>query len=103
MQNIMGKNRPETPLKTPLKKAKIATPSMRGEMLLLTVNLFSLWFFFISRKPYCLINSDAGTGSTKRSGYVHVATPYPKQVKNRPSIIDSSKQSAGYSCKSCSK
>jgi hypothetical protein len=28
MQNIMGKNRPETPLKTPLKKAKIATPSM---------------------------------------------------------------------------
>ncbi|RCV28680.1 hypothetical protein SETIT_5G422100v2 [Setaria italica] len=76
-KNIMGKNRPaETPLKTPLKKAKIATPSMGNK---------------------------TGSGSTKRSGYVHVATPYPKQVKKTPSIIDSSKQSAGYSCKSCSK
>ncbi|KAG2580118.1 hypothetical protein PVAP13_6NG317800 [Panicum virgatum] len=35
--------------------------------------------------------------STKRSGYVHVATP-----KETPSIIDSSKQATGYSCKSCS-
>ena len=75
------------------------------EMLLLIVNLFSLWFFFIPRKLYCLVNYDAGTGSTKRSGYVHVATPYPssKQVKKIPSIIDNSKRATGYSCKSCSK
>lgn len=75
------------------------------EVLLLIVNLFSLQFFFIPQKPYCLVNYDAGSGSTKKSGYVHVATPYPslKQLKKRPSVIDSSKQATSYSCKSCLK
>ncbi|RLN05515.1 hypothetical protein C2845_PM13G16750 [Panicum miliaceum] len=80
LKNAIGKIRPaETPLRTPVeKKAKIATPSMGNK---------------------------TGSGSTKRSGYVHVATPYPssKQVKKTPSIIDSSKRATGYSCKSCSK
>ncbi|CAL4946021.1 unnamed protein product [Urochloa decumbens] len=78
-KNAMGKNRPaETPLKTPLKKAKIATPSMGNK---------------------------TGSTSTKKSGYIHVATPYPssKHVKKTPSIIDNSMQPTGYSCKSCSK
>ncbi|CAO1942727.1 unnamed protein product [Urochloa humidicola] len=79
LKNAIGKNRPaETPLKTPLKKAKISTPSMGNK---------------------------TGSTSTKKSGYVHVATPYPssKYVKKTPSIIDNYKQPAGYSCKSCSK
>ncbi|CAO1946968.1 unnamed protein product [Urochloa humidicola] len=80
LKNAIGKNRPaETPLKTTLKKkAKIATPSMGNR---------------------------TGSTSTKKSGYVHVATPYPssKYVKKTPSIIDNSKQPNGYSCKSCSK
>ncbi|XP_039852315.1 histone deacetylase HDT2-like isoform X2 [Panicum virgatum] len=78
-KHATGKIRPaETPLRTPVnKKAKIATPSMGNK---------------------------TGTGSTKRSGYVHVATLYPssKQVKKIPSIIDNSKRATGYSCKSCS-
>ncbi|RLN23136.1 uncharacterized protein C2845_PM07G32200 [Panicum miliaceum] len=79
-KNATGKIRPaETPLRTPVeKKAKIATPSMGNK---------------------------TGSGSTKRSGYVHVATPYPssKQVKKIPSMIDNSKRGTGYPCKSCSK
>ncbi|KAL6840372.1 hypothetical protein ACP4OV_030182 [Aristida adscensionis] len=44
-----------------------------------------------------------GSVTGKRSGHVHVATPYPsKQVKKTPSINDDSKQSSGYACKSCS-
>ncbi|XP_066377121.1 histone deacetylase HDT2-like isoform X4 [Miscanthus floridulus] len=74
------KNRPaETPLKTPLgKKARITTPSMGKKT----------------------VSDDA-----KKSNHVHVATPYPslKQVKMARSIIDSSNQSTGYACKSCSK
>ncbi|PUZ53377.1 hypothetical protein GQ55_5G047900 [Panicum hallii var. hallii] len=62
LKNAIGKIRPaETPLRTPVeKKAKIATPSMGNK---------------------------TGSGSTNRSGYVHVATPYPssKQVKKTPS------------------
>ncbi|PAN26949.1 hypothetical protein PAHAL_5G049100 [Panicum hallii] len=62
LKNATGKIRPaETPLRTPVeKKAKIATPSMGNK---------------------------TGSGSTNRSGYVHVATPYPssKQVKKTPS------------------
>ncbi|XP_021305986.1 histone deacetylase HDT2 isoform X2 [Sorghum bicolor] len=73
-------NRPaETPLKTPPgKKARITTPSMGKKS----------------------VSDDA-----KRSNHVHVATPYPssKQVKTARSIIDNSKQSTGYACKSCSK
>ncbi|XP_039811281.1 histone deacetylase HDT2-like isoform X2 [Panicum virgatum] len=79
-KDATGKIRPaETPLRTPVeKKAKITTPSMGNK---------------------------TGSGSTKRSGYVHVATTYPssKQVKKIPSIIESSKEAPGYSCKSCSK
>uniref|UniRef100_A0A0A9GI37 C2H2-type domain-containing protein n=1 Tax=Arundo donax TaxID=35708 RepID=A0A0A9GI37_ARUDO len=75
-----GKNRPaETPVKTPPeKKAKIATPSMGNK---------------------------TGSGSAKKSGHIHVATPYPssKQVKKTLSINDNSKQSTGYACTSCSK
>ncbi|CAD6335724.1 unnamed protein product [Miscanthus lutarioriparius] len=74
------KNRPaETPLKTPPgKKARITTPSMGKKT----------------------VSDDA-----KKSNHVHVATPYPssKQVKMTRSIIDSSNQSTGYACKSCSK
>ncbi|KAJ1286729.1 hypothetical protein BS78_03G374600 [Paspalum vaginatum] len=70
---IECKNRPaETPLKTPPeKKARIATPSM---------------------------GKKTGSVTAKRSGYVHVATPYPssKQAKKTPSIIHSSKQSTSY-------
>ncbi|XP_062208695.1 histone deacetylase HDT2-like [Phragmites australis] len=79
-KNATGKNRPaETPLMTPPeKKAKIATPSMGNK---------------------------TGSGIGKRGGHVHVATLYPssKKVKKTPSINDTSKQSTGYACKSCSK
>ncbi|KAF2953903.1 hypothetical protein DAI22_01g441650 [Oryza sativa Japonica Group] len=41
------------------------------------------------------MDSKAGTG--KRSGYVHVATPYPaKQAKKTPVNNDMAKQSSGY-------
>ncbi|XP_066369250.1 uncharacterized protein [Miscanthus floridulus] len=74
------KNRPaETPLKTPPgKKARITTPSMGKKT----------------------VSDDA-----KKSNHVHVGTPYPssKQVKMTRSIIDSSNQSTGYACRSCSK
>jgi len=74
MQDATGKIRPaETPLRTPVEKKAKITTP--------------------------------SSGSTKRSGYVHVATPYPssKQVKKIPSIIESSKETPGYSCESCSK
>ncbi|XP_015694821.1 histone deacetylase HDT2-like [Oryza brachyantha] len=106
-KNLEGKTRPvETPLKTPpQKKAKLATP---------------------------IIDSKAGTGTSKKGGYVHVATPHPakqakkthanidmpthssgyvhfatpypvKQAKKTPANHDMSKHSSGYACKSCNK
>ncbi|EEC72001.1 hypothetical protein OsI_04861 [Oryza sativa Indica Group] len=69
-KNTKGTNRHvETPLNTPpQKRARLATPIM---------------------------DSKAGTG--KRSGYVHVATPYPaKQAKKTPVNNDMAKQSSGY-------
>ncbi|KAL5227010.1 hypothetical protein ABZP36_015275 [Zizania latifolia] len=78
-KNTKGKNRPvETHLKTPpQKKAKLATPIMDSKA--------------------------CGTGSGKRSGYVHVATPHPaKQAKKTPAN-NMTKNSTGYACKSCSK
>ncbi|CAD6235405.1 unnamed protein product [Miscanthus lutarioriparius] len=75
------KNRPaEKTLKTPPeKKARMTTPS-KGK------------------------NTDekcSGTGM--RSGYVHVATPYPsKLVKKTSSIVERPKQPTGYACNSCS-
>ncbi|CAO1942726.1 unnamed protein product [Urochloa humidicola] len=81
------KNRPaEKPLKTPPgKKAKMTTPSKRN---------------------------NTGSGVGMRTGYVHVATPYPsKNVKGRlsllknktPSTGDRPKQAVDYACESCSR
>ncbi|XP_066316722.1 histone deacetylase HDT3-like [Miscanthus floridulus] len=45
-----------------------------------------------------------GSGTGMRSGYVHVATPYPsKLVKKTPSIVEKPKQPTGYACNSCSR
>ncbi|CAO1946967.1 unnamed protein product [Urochloa humidicola] len=56
--------------------------------------------------------NSTGSGVGIRSGYVHVATPYPsKNVKSRlsllknktPSTGDRPKQAADYACESCSR
>ncbi|XP_066310536.1 histone deacetylase HDT2-like [Miscanthus floridulus] len=76
------KNRPaEKTLKTPPeKKARMTTPS-KGK----------------NTNEKC-----SGTGM--RSGYVHVATPYPsKLVKKTSSIVERPKQPTGYACNSCSR
>ncbi|KXG33961.1 histone deacetylase HDT2 [Sorghum bicolor] len=45
-----------------------------------------------------------GSGTGMRTGYVHVATPYPsKLVKKTPSIVERPKQPTGYACNSCSR
>ncbi|XP_066307756.1 histone deacetylase HDT2-like [Miscanthus floridulus] len=45
-----------------------------------------------------------GSGTGMRSGYVHVANPYPsKLVKKTSSIVERPKQPTGYACNSCSR
>lgn len=90
MQKAKAKKRPaETPSKTPpVKKAKVEISSpvnnKTGKKPLFDSKFVPLAILFHGREPHSFMSFGAGSGTAKKSGHIHVATPYPsKQVKKR--------------------